>query len=208
MKIHAAMIATLLSGSVALATGPGDRFESVSMGFSIEKPSTWRFATLREISGNMDSLRFSDSAIQAAWEQSPTAPLVVVLKYPEPHGQGLNPCVEVVVRPIPAGFIEATPGAILQNHLLVLQRAFKRYEVEPPVREIEVSGLPAAELVSTHVVETKDRPPFESRSHLLLVPHGKFMFVITASSPPSGPDESPDELASILRSVAIARRAE
>jgi hypothetical protein len=204
VKTRAAILATLLIGVTAFAASPADRFESVSMGFSIEKPPAWSFATLQEIADNMDSLRFNDSAVQAEFERSPTAPLVMIMKHAEPYREGLNPCVEVVVRPIPPGFVDESASAILQNHLSVLRRAFKSFKLETPVREIEVSGLPAAELASTQLVETKDGPPFESRSRLVLVPHGKFMFLITASGPPSGPDESAAELEKILKSVAIS----
>ena len=67
-----------------------NRFHSPTAGFTVVKPATWQFASLEQVATNRAVARLKDKELEQLIRQRANAPLVVILKHPEPHDD-LNP---------------------------------------------------------------------------------------------------------------------
>src|SRR5690242_5423120 len=99
---NARTVATLLLLCVASAdTLHGqERFTNQTAGISLVPPAGWQVISMQSVIENRGKLRLSDAQLQAGIQRA-TAPLFVFAKYPEPF-TGINPTVQIVLRPKPA----------------------------------------------------------------------------------------------------------
>lgn len=179
-------------------------FESATAGFSLKKPTGWRFASLEQVTKNRASVRLNDEELEKLVQQQATAPLVVMTKHEEPF-DGLNPSFQVLIRPLPASLAGATPKQILELVLPSVQKAYQDFARESPIREFTMSSHAAAESVATYTVRTKEGGVFPTRGRMIVVPRGQFMFLMSASAPPEGEDQSNEAFESVLSSISIAK---
>jgi hypothetical protein len=73
-------------------------FSSATAGFEVTKPAEWQFATADQNLENLKRTELNDKEFHAAMVKYATAPLVVMMKYPEPF-EDLNPTLKVNIKP-------------------------------------------------------------------------------------------------------------
>jgi hypothetical protein len=180
-----------------------NRFYSPTAGFSIIKPSAWSFASMEQVAANRAVAQLKDKELQEQIRQRANAPLVAVLKYPEPHDD-LNPSIQVIVRP--TGQLENKTGVELM-HIVVpsIQQAMADFAFVEKIQETKVSGMPAAYMKAKYTVSNKEGREFKTLSRMWIIPRGSFMFIISMSGPQEGPDVSETEFKAILDSIKIEK---
>ena len=178
-------------------------FHSVTAGFQIEKPEGWRFASLEQVSRNRATARLKDEELQKLIREDASAPLVAIVRHDEPY-DSLNPSFQVILRPIPPSLQGSTPRQILEVILPTLESGFQDFKLEAPIHEFELSGLAAAELTAQYTVSNPEGRVFPTRATMIVVPRGEFMFLMSASAPPEGPDASREEFEALVGSIQIA----
>lgn len=201
-----ALLAGLMLAQVAFAAvaadaaSPGnDRFHSPTAGFTVTKPASWHFATLEQVAAHRAAARLEDKELEEQMRQRATAPLVVILKHPEPHDD-LNPSVQVTVRPL--GQLEGRSAVELMRLVVpTIQRAMADFTFVEQIQDATIGGMPAAFMKATYTVADPEGREFATLSRMWVVPRNAFMFLISASGPPEGPDVSEAEFEAILDSM-------
>lgn len=178
-----------------------NRFHSPTAGFTIEKPTDWQFGSLSQVATNRAVARLKDKELEQQVRRRASAPLVVILKHPEPHPD-LNPSTQVILRPM-AGLEGKTAVELLKLVVPTLQRAMAEFTFVEPIQEVKLSGLPAAYMKAKYTVGNADGDEFKTLTRMWLVPRGSFMFLISMSGPQEGPDVSEPEFKAILKSIRI-----
>jgi len=175
-----------------------ERVEHAAAGISLDRPAGWHSATLAQVQTNRERVRLSDAQLQDAMVNRSAMPVVVFMKYPEPHA-GLNPSVQVTLRPALAG----TPVQLLSGALETLRRAFADFRILLPVQRAMVAGRPAAHVRVTYTLHSRSGESFPVMSRMWLVPRGPVMFLIGMSGAQSGDDGCDAEFANVLASMDI-----
>ena len=187
----------------AAPAGDAHRFHSPTAGFSITKPAGWRFASMEQVSANRAVARLKDKELEEQVRQRASAPLVVILKHPEPHDD-LNPSFQVMIRPL--GQLQGRkPIELMELVASTLRPAMKDFEFVQPAQELEIHGLPAARMKAKYSVGNAEGREFKTFSRMWIIPRGAFMFMISASGPQEGADVSEAEFEAILKSITIDR---
>jgi hypothetical protein len=187
----------------AASAGDAHRFHSPTAGFSITKPVNWRFASMEQVSANRAVARLKDKELEEQVRQRASAPLVVILKHPEPHDD-LNPSVQAMIRPL--GQLQGRkPIELMELVASTLRQAMKDIEFVQPAQELEIQGLPAAWMKARYTVGNAEGREFKTLSRMWIIPRGAFMFMISASGPQEGKDVSDAEFEAILKSITIER---
>ena len=83
---------------MALAGDSDNTFRSITVGFEVTKPASWQFLTAKQNLENLKRTKLSDEEFHEMMLKYATAPLVAMMKYPEPFDD-LNPSLKVNVRP-------------------------------------------------------------------------------------------------------------
>lgn len=191
------VFAALLGTSVSFAS---DRFESPTAGVSFTKPRTWVFASVQAAQENREKLRLSDSELEQKIKTQATPPLAVVMKHPEPYPD-LNPSFQLGLRPL--GALEGRSATqLLELIVPTLKAAFSDFEIVAPIAAATVGGLPAARVGIRYTLETTDGGAFPTRSDMIVVPRGKFMFFLGMGRKPDD-DVAEKEQSEILESLSI-----
>lgn len=178
-----------------------NRFHSPTAGFTVVKPAAWQFASMEQVATNRAIARLKDKELEEQIRQKANAPLVVILKHPEPH-DALNPSVQVMVRPV--GPLEGKTAVELMRLVVpTIQRAMADFEFVDAIRETQVGDMPAAYMKAKYTVANPEGREFKTLSRLWIVPRRSFMFLISASGPQTGPDVSETEFKAILDSIQI-----
>ena len=97
MRIIQVLVVSLLSFSVFAQDD--NVFESVTVGFKVTKPSEWQFVTAEENLESLKNVQLNDEEFKQLMLKYSTAPLVAMMKYPEPFDD-LNPSFKVNVKPL------------------------------------------------------------------------------------------------------------
>jgi hypothetical protein len=92
------VLSLILLIGTALAGDTNNTFKSVTVGFEVTKPQSWRFITAEQNLENLKRTKLSDEEFQRMMLKYATAPLVAMMKYPEPFDD-LNPSYKVNVKP-------------------------------------------------------------------------------------------------------------
>lgn len=184
-------------------------FESASPRFSLQKPEGWRFVPLHEAKKNRAELRVGDEELQksfderdAFFDRNAVMQLVTIQKHKAPFG-GLNPTFQVSVRPLEPELPDPSPQKVIEEMALALQKGFPDTVIESPVREFELAGQKAADYVATYTIRTKDGRVAPTRSRVIVVVGGKFIFFIAMASSPG--DDPSGDFAKILSSISFAQ---
>lgn len=177
-----------------------ERFSNETAGISLIPPPGWQVVSMQQVMDNRGQLRLPDSQLQAGIQRA-TAPLFVFAKYAEPFN-GINPTVQIVLRPKPAS-LGTSPAGILQATIRTLQRAFPDYRQIEPVRSATVGGKAAAYMKAAYTLPTTSGRTYPVIARTWLVPRGGFMFLIGMSGTPDGPDGADAEFARVLETIAI-----
>lgn len=201
MKLVQLLILTLLS-SLALAGTP-NKFESLTVGFEVTKPLEWKFITAEENLENIKRAKLNDEEFQKRMLKYSTAPLVAIMKYPEPFDD-LNPSFKVNIKPL--GQLKgADPKQILNIILPQFQKMFQDFSLVQPPIDTKVSGLNAAYMSINYSLAIPDGRTFPTRSEMWIVPRGDFFFIIGAGTRQDEKTGSRKEIQAILNSVILSQ---
>lgn len=192
MNVLRCAVVALLLCSLPAAAADVEKFESATAGFSLDKPAGWRFVSRRPTAD------VSAEELQQAIEQQKTVALVAMTKDTE-----LFLDFQVTLIPRNQNLAKASPKQILE--LLVLPSIQKQkpgLTLESPVRELKISGHPAAEYVATDTIRTKDMA-MPLRVRAILVARGRFFYLIDMVAAAAGSAQTSAEFEKILASIAI-----
>lgn len=177
-----------------------ERVSHTGAGIHLTPPAGWQQATLAQVQANRERVRVSDPEFQHALATRSAMPLMVFMKYPEPH-DGLNPAIHITAR---AG-LPGRPTMLLAAALEPLRRAFPDFRVVSPPQQTAVGGWPAAYAITSYTLTTGGGAAFPVRSRMWLVPRGNLMFLIGMSGGAAGEDLCENEFADALGSIQIDR---
>jgi hypothetical protein len=97
---------------IAFAQEANNTFSNATFRFSVTKPVEWQFVTVDQHLENLERTLLSDPEMQEVVQKYANAPLVVMMKYPEPFDD-LNPTFKANIKPL--GNLSADdPVAILK----------------------------------------------------------------------------------------------
>jgi hypothetical protein len=207
MNVMRCAVLALSLCALPVAAQDSSRFENAAAGFALTKPAGWRFVSQQEVAKSHANTRVSDEEMQKFIDQGKgTGPLVAMIKNEVPPS-GNDPNLQVMLLPLQPVLAAASPKEILEVFLPPLKKAYPDFALESPIRELKLSGRAAAEYVATYTLQTKVRAKggsvFPVRGRMIVVPRGKFMFVIGMISPRDGDKQAGEELAKIVSSITI-----
>lgn len=196
-----ALAFTFVLAAFACVAKSSDEFTSVATGFYIAKPSSWQFLTAQQNLDNIKQMRFADADLKALAVKYATAPLVLIVKHPEPFAD-FNPTVKVMIKPM-GRFKGQNAKAILASTIPPLQRGLRDFAVTLPPSDTMVSGIPAAHGQFTYVMETNAGDTFPAASEVWVVPRGDYFFAISAGTRQDQATGSRSEVQRIINTVRI-----
>jgi len=141
----------------------------------------------------------SDPKLQKKGDPGPR-PLLVLGK----HGasfSGFNPKIRVFYQAIPADSQKLTPRELIQ--LVLPKGTSSGITLEGEVRELTVSGLPAAEASWLYTLPGGNGAPLPLRARVVLVRQGDHFFTLGMSSPREGPDDVRPQFQAFLDQMMI-----
>ena len=92
---------------------PSNEYANPTIGFHVTKPESWHFMSAQQNLENLKQTKLQDKELQAAMLKYATAPLIVIVKHPEPYGD-VNPSLKVNIKQLKAlsGLIRPWSGSI------------------------------------------------------------------------------------------------
>lgn len=190
-------------GVVSLASfaDEASHYSNPTVGLKLTKPEAWQFVSAQKNLESLKNVKLQDAEFQAAMLKYATAPLVVLMKFPEPYPD-VNPSFKVTIKPL--GQLKGMDAKEIAGHLLpLLQRTFKDVSVVQPPEDVTVSGLKGAYLRVTYTLEAVDAGPFPTSSELWIVPRGDYFFMIGAGTRTDEKTGTRDEIQAILNTIII-----
>lgn len=176
-------------------------FSDPAKGFAITRPAGWRFATREEIVGMRAGASFKDKEFETLVREKALLPFVVIIKH-ETTYEGLNPSVQVTLRPL--GELESLPVIFIMNMILPsFEKALPDFERVENVRLDTVAGREAAFAKSQYNYRSEDGRTFAVLNRMWFLRRGKDLLMISMTDPQEGPDVSEAEFAEILKSIKI-----
>jgi len=186
---------------IALAGDSENTFRSVSVGFEVTKPKSWQFLTAEQNLENLKRTKLSDEEFQQLMLRYATAPLVAMMKYPEPFDD-LNPSLKVNVKPF--GQLKGIdPKQILSMVSVQFGSIFQDYEAVEGPTDTEVSGIKSGYLRFNYSLQIPDGRTFPTTSELWIVPRGDYFFMIGAGTRQDEKTGTRKEIQEILKTVKI-----
>jgi len=186
---------------IALAGDSENTFRSVSVGFEVTKPKSWQFLTAEQNLENLKRTKLSDEEFQQLMLRYATAPLVAMMKYPEPFDD-LNPSLKVNVKPF--GQLKGMdPKQILSMVSVQFGSIFQDYEAVEGPTDTEVSGIKSGYLRFNYSLQIPDGRTFPTTSELWIVPRGDYFFMIGAGTRQDEKTGTRKEIQEILKTVKI-----
>jgi hypothetical protein len=200
-RILLAGIWLLLMIGTALAGDSENTFRSVSVGFEITKPESWQFLTAEQNLENLKRTKLSDEEFKKLMLKYATAPLVAMMKHPEPFDD-LNPSLKVNVKPF--GQLKGIdPKQILSMVSAQFVSIFKDYAVVEGPTDTEVSGIKSGYLRFNYSLQIPDGRTFPTTSEVWIVPRGDYFFMIGAGTRQDEKTGTRKEIQEILKTVKI-----
>ena len=164
----------------------GDEFVNIALGFSIRKPSDWKFKTSEQLSISHAGIVLKDKELDAAIKKQSNKPFVVIMKESESE-DAVFPTVQVRVRVLRSS--RQTELELLKETSLLLGKSFSDYQVMEQPRAQKVSGFPGAAMKVRYILSNDERS-FEVVSQMWFVRRDEVLFMIGMSGPPT---QSTDE---------------
>jgi hypothetical protein len=176
-------------------------FKSITVGFEVTKPQKWSFVTAQENLDNLKRTKLSEEEFQQLMLKYATAPLVAMMKYPEPYDD-LNPSLKVNIKPF--GQLKGKDGKdVISLILPQLQKIFKDFQLIQPPMDVEVAGFKAAYVRINYSLQIQDGRTFPTTSELWIVPRGDYFFMIGAGTRQDEKTGSRQEIEQIIKSIKL-----
>ena len=186
--------------SVGLADDT-DVFQSPTAGFQLTKPTEWTYVSATQNLENIKAVKLSDEEFHAAMQKYATAPLVAIMKYPEPYDD-LNPSFKVSIKPY--GELKGkAPEELINLFIPQLQKIFKDFVLVQAPTEAVVSGMKSAYARMNYTLEIPDGRTFPTTSELWIVPRGDYYFTIATGTRQDEKTGTREEIRAILETVKI-----
>jgi hypothetical protein len=194
------MLLFLMIG-MAFAGDSENTFRSATVGFEVTKPESWQFLTAQQNLENLKRTKLSNEEFHQLMLKYATAPLVAMMKHPEPFDD-LNPSLKVNVKPF--GQLKGTdPKQILSMVSVQFASIFKDYEVVEAPTDTQVSGIKSGYLRFNYSLQIPDGRTFPTTSELWIVPRGDYFFMIGAGTRQDEKTGTRKEIQEILETVKI-----
>jgi hypothetical protein len=186
---------------MAFAGDSENTFRSATVGFEVTKPESWQFLTAQQNLENLKRTKLSNEEFHQLMLKYATAPLVAMMKHPEPFDD-LNPSLKVNVKPF--GQLKGTdPKQILSMVSVQFASIFKDYEVVEAPTDTQVSGIKSGYLRFNYSLQIPDGRTFPTTSELWIVPRGDYFFMIGAGTRQDEKTGTRKEIQEILKTVKI-----
>jgi hypothetical protein len=193
-------ITTILLSALASAEDKNE-YSNPTVGLSLTRPKGWQFATADEVAENFKRTKLSDEEFQKMLEKYSTAPLVAMMKHPEPFDD-LNPSFKVNIKPL-GGLPPNDPKKILSLVTKQFPKVFKDYKLVTAPTDTKISGLVAAYAKIHYSLEIPDGRSFPTCSELWIVPRGSYFFMIGAGTRQDESTGTRSEIRAILDSLKL-----
>jgi len=193
-------VSFVLVTAPVLAADP-NAFNNPTAGLQLTKPAEWSYVTAAQNMDNIKAMKLSDEEFHAAMQKYATAPLVAMMKFPEPF-EDVNPSFKVNLKPY-GGLKGKPPQEIINLVVPQFQKTFKDFVLVQPPTEVVVSGIKSAYARMNYTMEIPDGRTFPTTSELWIVPRGDYFFMIGAGTRQDGKTGSREEIQSILKTVQI-----
>jgi hypothetical protein len=168
----------------------------------VTKPKDWVFATAQQQAENTKLMQLRDEQLQKLLEKYSTAPLLAMLKHPEPF-EDLNPSFTIKVRSL-ASLPSAEPLAILNGILPTLQKSFGDLKIVDGPKEIKISGHQAGYMKVNYNLQIAGGPGnFPTCSQMWVIPRDKILFIIGAGTRQDEKTGSREEIEKIIATLKI-----
>lgn len=192
----AVLCASILAAAPVFAGDDPGLFRSEVARIELSIPAGWRYLDLESVARHRASAKLKDEDVQQAILQLATAPLVVATMHPEPY-DSLNPSFQVLVRPL--GSLEALTGVqLLELVRPTLASSFADFVLLETPTEFTLGGLAAARLLATYTVENQAGDLFPTKTIIVVVPRGSYMYQFSFSAPPEGDDALAPEVVQMV----------
>lgn len=192
------LVIFLLTG---IAYADENIFKSITVGFEVTKPKGWSFVTAQENLDNLKRTKLSDDEFHQLILKYATAPLVAMMKYPEPYDD-LNPSLKVNIKPF--GQLKGRDGKeVISLILPQFQKVFKDFQLVQAPIDVKVAGLKAAYVRINYSLQIPDGRTFPTTSELWIVPRGDYFFMIGAGTRQDEKTGSRKEIEQIMKSIKI-----
>lgn len=179
----------------------GNTFKSVTVGFEVTKPKSWQFVTVEQNLENLKRTKLNDEEFHKLMLKYATAPLVAMMKYPEPFDD-LNPSFKVNIKPL-GQLKETDPKQILTMLSAQFGNIFKDYEVVQSPIDTRISGIKSGYMRINYSLQIPDGRMFPTTSELWIVPKGDYFFMMGAGTRQDEKTGSRKEIQKILKTIRI-----
>lgn len=187
--------------SFSVSAENNNKFESVTVGFKVFKPNDWRFVSAYENLVSLNRIRLNNEEFHKLMLKHSTAPLVAMMKYPEPFDD-LNPSFKVTTKPL-GQFKGLDPKVILDRLIPQFGKIFQNLDLVQPPEDTMVAGLNAAYMRIHYSLTIPDGRVFPTSSELWVVPRGSYFFILGAATRQDEKTGSRVEINKILDTVEI-----
>jgi len=179
------MLSSAISAEVISDTPTKSNFFKSNMArIELEVPKGWHFMNNETIAERRATVKLKDKELQDAIQKRASIPLVAATMYPEPY-ESLNPSIQVLVKPL--GKLKgSTPSQVLGIIKPFFEKSFDEYELLEPITEFQLDGLNAARFSSRYTVQNQEGTIFPSKSIMMVVFRGDYMYQFSFSSAPEG----------------------
>jgi hypothetical protein len=176
-------------------------YSNPTLGISVTKPADWVFATAQQQAENLKTAKFKDEEIQKMIQKYSTAPLVAMMKHPEPFDD-VNPSFTVKVRSLTA-LPSSEPVAILNGILPTLEKSFDGVKVVETAKETKVAGHRAGYMKINYDLQVAGRGSFPTCSEMWVIPRDQILFIVGAGTRQDEKTGRRGEIQKVLASLKI-----
>lgn len=178
-----------------------DTFAAPALGFRITRPAGWHFGTSAWHRDQLARTDFGADELNALVQANASSPLVILQQHPERH-DAVSAAIKVVYRPWPgAGAL----GAVAAAEMVVEQMSarYDWFELEEPVEEVELGGLPAGTFGMMMTLALDDEREYLIAARQWIVPRQDHVFIVGVSAPADAPEDVLGALVRAIHSISI-----
>lgn len=176
-------------------------FENKKIGFAMQEPKGWIVASNEELKKNIELLDLSEELLeQAAKTGKSTILLTAYYKYKASKTKGVNPKIQVDIRPKNTKDFQQFKFSITQS-AESLKKYFENYEFIEEPNEIEISGIKSIGFVGKFTMKTQNGQELKVRARIYAIPYKSYFFQVNLVDDELGEDNSKlfDELVKTIK---------
>ncbi|HEX8734445.1 MAG TPA: hypothetical protein VF721_03930 [Pyrinomonadaceae bacterium] len=181
-------------------------FESKTFEFSIAKPANWYLRENVRLRDALKDVELTDENLYGVLKTFEGALLVAFQKYDPQTETGVNPIIQVNIRPKPTKDFRVFKEALIKNSESLFKN-LKDYKMVEPPREVEISGIKSVFFALTFKYNAKDGTEMTVRSRTYAVPYKNYFFQINFNDGSRGQrnEDASKEFDELLKTIKIGR---